>query len=133
MTEKTPNQLPTQELAQSYLKRVNEDLVIELRVKEIANKIDAVFKKVYQVDETMVFDYVCYFIDKTMVFKLNGANGKIIFPSLPESCLWDNTDLHINMNLLESDVVDARNKARKLKESEVVEPPTLWEKIRSWF
>src|SRR5688572_15530215 len=106
MTEKTEIPKPTQEIAEAYLKRVNDDVIIEARVKEIANKIDAIFKRIYRIDEAIIFDYTCFFVNQTLVFRLHGSTGKIQFPTLPTSCLWDETDLHINLNLLESDVFD---------------------------
>ncbi len=134
MTEKTEIPIPTQEIAQAYLKRINEDVVIELRVKAIANKIDKLFKKTYRVEDEVPFNYTCYFMDKKLVYKLLGTNGvSILLPSLPESCLWDDTDLHINMNLMESDIIDNYTKTKKLKDSLTEEPPTFWERIKSWF
>jgi len=108
-------------------------LQIELRVKTIALRIDAVFKKVYRIDDDVALNYTCFFTEKKLVFKLTGGNLAFILPSLPESCLWDDTDLHININMMQSDLEENYNKMKKLKESEVDVPPTLWERIKSWF
>ncbi len=133
MTEKTQNVIPTQELAQAYLKRINEDVVIELRVKEIATKIDQLIKKIYRVNDEVAFNYTCYFTEKTLVYKLIGGSLSVLLPSLPESCLWNETDLHINLNLMQSDLEESFRNMKKQKETEVVEPPSLWKRIKSWF
>jgi len=133
MADKTLLPPLTQEVAQSYLKRINEDVVVELRVKEIANKIDELVKKVFRVSDEVKFTYTCFFMDKKLAFKLRDILGVDVFlPELPESCLWDETDLHINLNLMQSDLEENYSKIKKEREK-AVKPPSLWDKIKSWF
>lgn len=125
--------IPTQEVALSYLKRVNEDFIIETRTKSIANKIDKIIKDVYRISDLISFNYICYFTNNKLVFKLNGPSSiSILLPSLPESCLWNETDLHIGLSLLQTDLEETYKQSKKLDEK-IEKPLTLWQRIKNWF
>lgn len=125
--------IPTQEVALSYLKRVNEDFIIETRTRAISNKIDKIIKDVYQISDLISFNYICYFTNNKLVFKLNGPSSiSILLPSLTESCLWSETDLHIGLSLLQTDIEETYKQAKKLDEK-IKKPLTLWQKIKNWL
>lgn len=125
--------IPTQEIALSYLKRINEDFIIETRTKLIANKIDKIIKNVYQISDLISFNYICYFTNNKLVFKLNGPSSiSILLPSLPESCLWNEPDLHIGLILLQTDLEETYKQSKKLNEK-VEKPLTSCQKIKNWL
>jgi hypothetical protein len=102
----------------------------------IGNRINAAYKNAFKIDDSVNLVYSCYFKPgNKILFKVSDGQGFSAFlPEIDVSCVWNEADLHIAVNMMTSDFteeyVKIRNAARELEETR---PLTFWEKVRGWL
>lgn len=136
MTTETHIPPLTEEIANQYLVRVHDDMLVESRVKEICKKVSELYSDVFRFQDKIPFTCTCYFdIKNRLLIKLRIAPDYVLSTGeLPTSCLWNDTDLHINLQLMKSDFEAEYIKfKKKQKEIDDSKPPSLFKKIKSWF
>jgi hypothetical protein len=128
---------PSKEMVDTYTKNIHDEIAIEARVKVISDKLDVVYRDVFKIGEAEL-TYVCFFKrDNTITFKVILPSGNYFFlPSMPVSCLYDDADLHINVELVRSDLSDEFNKIKKVQkelEEKRLAEETGWTKFWNLF
>lgn len=133
MTDQYVIPTPTQEIAENYIKKVHNEICIENRIKIIADKIDRIFKEIFHV-EKITINYICHFkTNNTIIYKMNAPGVTLFLPEIPASCLWSDTDLHIALEMMKSDLHDEYIKAKKTYHESPEAKETFWQKICRGF
>lgn len=135
---KTPEiPVPSKEICTSYIKRINEDMLIEHRVKEICKKLNANFVETFHLDDSIAFKTTAYWHheDKISFKILLPTNVVMTSCEMTTSCLWDDTDLHINLEMVKSDLqtdyAKYRSFVKKIQDEDMAR--SWWQKIKSWL
>jgi hypothetical protein len=128
----------TEDIMRRYVQKAKEDKAIQIRFSHIVLKIDAMYKDIFKIKDVN-FTYACDFLeDDKVCFSAGIKNTGVVipFPTLPLSCYWNDADLHINLEMLKSDLIDVYNKAKNAKkEEDTKQQPknSVWEFVKSLF
>ena len=138
MTDNEEDSLPSQEIATKFVEDILTDAVMQNRVNHIMVKVDEIYREIFKIKGADIFVYTCVFTeDHKIVFKATDRLTKIscYLPSIPISCLWDNTDLSIHMRLIASDIGDEFRKYKKERNEQLekIPPKTRWDKFVDLF
>lgn len=130
MTDQYTIPMPTQELAENYIKNIHDEICIENRIKTIAHKIDQIYKDALHI-EVLTFNYICHFkTNNTIIYKISTTGFSAFLSEMPVACLWSDTDLHITLEMMKSDFNDEYVKLKKARISQLENTKeTLWQKI----
>ncbi len=136
MTETSETTLPSQEITEKYVNSILIENKIGERLKIIGKRIDQAYKKSFNIDDSVNLFYSCYFKPgNKIIYKVSDGKGvEAFFPEIDVSCIWNETDLHIAINMMSSDFADEYAKIRNaLRDAEKSKPLTLWQKIKRWL
>lgn len=127
----TEKLIPTKDEAMGYLQIAKSTKIVEDRISMIADKINPLLKNIFKVHDRIELLYVCHFIDDKLHFSVRlPPHPALLLPPISESCLWNDTDLHIELNLLQTDLEEI---AKKVKDFKAEEVPSTWKKIKIWI